>query len=113
MSCIGVRICDIAVYYNMSRSTVSNVIRRLRNASTVHKKKMGRKAKLNERGMRLFRKYVMENRFEALYVILARFKEATGVSLSEQTGRRYIRKLLMQSYIAIQNPYLTKKNLSA
>ncbi len=63
--------------------------------------------------MRLFRIYVLENCFEKLYVVLARFKKATGVSLSEQTGRRYIHKLQMQSYIAIQNSYLGKNNLSA
>ncbi len=96
----------------MPRSTVSNVIRHLRNASTMRKKKMGRKSKLSERGMCLFNKYVLQNRFDALFVILARFKQATGVSLSEQTGRRYIRKLKMQSYVAIQKPYLSTKNIS-
>ncbi len=104
MACVGVRICDIAGYYNMPRSTVSNVIRRLRNRSTMHKKKMGRKAKLSERGMCLFKKYALQNRFNALFVILVRFKQASGVSLSKQTGRRYIRKLKMQSYVAIQKP---------
>ena len=66
MSRVGVRICDIAVYYNLPRSTVSSVIRHLSNASTMHEKKMGRKAKLSERGMRLLKKYVLQNRFDAL-----------------------------------------------
>ena len=113
MSCNGVRICDIAVFYNIRGSNTSDVIRCLHNALPVHTRKMGFKARLNERGMRLFRKCVLENGFEALYIILAWFKVVTGVSLSEKTRQKYIRKLQMQSYIEIQKPYLYKNNLSA
>ena len=88
MLCVGIRICDIAVPYNFPRITVYKVIIRLHNYSTVRKKKTGHKEKLNERGMHLFRK----NRFEVFFVILARFKQATGISLSEKARRRYIRK---------------------
>ncbi len=41
MSCVGVRICDIAVCNNMTRGTLDNIIRRSRNALTVRKKKNG------------------------------------------------------------------------
>ncbi len=58
MACVGVPICGIAGYYNMHRITVSNVIRHLCNGSTMRKKNMGRKEKLSERGMRLFKTYV-------------------------------------------------------
>ncbi len=75
MSCIGILIYDIAMYYNVSRSTVSNVIRRSRSSSTENKEKMGHIVKLNEHRIRLFRKYALENRFEKLYVVLARFKK--------------------------------------
>ena len=92
MSCVGVRVCQIAAYYNMARPTVSNIIRRLRNASTKPKRKKGPRRKLSERGMRLFQKYVLEYTFDPLYVILGRFKETTGMVLSQQTGRRYIRE---------------------
>ncbi len=79
----------------MPRSSVSNVIRFLRNVSPMSKKKMGRKANLSVRGMGLFKKHTLQNRSKTLFVILARFKQATVVSFSEQTGRRYIRKLKM------------------
>ena len=54
MSIVGVRNKDIAEHYKMSRSTISSVISRLKNANTGGmKKKMGRKRKLSERGVRL------------------------------------------------------------
>ncbi len=42
----------------MPRNTISNVIRGLSIASTIRKKKMGRKAKLSECRMCLFKTYV-------------------------------------------------------
>ena len=71
MHCIGVRVTAIARYYKMSKSTVSNIIKRLRINNV--KKKMGRPWKLIERGMRLLKKYVTESCFESLHAITARF----------------------------------------
>ena len=104
---------SIAEHYKMKRPTVSNVIRRYKNNTVGNKKKMGRKPKLSERGMRLLKKYVLQNCFEPLYVITARFNAATKLQLSINTTRRYIKKLKMYSYVAIQKPFLRKKNISA
>ena len=51
--------------------------------------------------MRLFQKYV----------ILARFDEHAGLLMSVSTGKRYICILKMHSYVAIRNPFLSRKNI--
>ena len=112
--CIDVRVKDIAEYCCMKQPTVSNIFRRLRtiNMKPVQKK-MGRKPKLSERGMRLLRRYILDNKFEPLYTIAARFNDSIGLNLLARTVRRYMRKLKMNWYIAVQKPYLSTKNIAA
>ncbi len=114
MYSIDVRVKDIAQYYDTKQPTVSNIIRRLltTNLKPV-RKKMGRKPKLSERGMRLLRQYILYNKFEPLYIIAARFHESVGLNLSARTVRRYIRKLKMDCYIVVQKPYPSTKNIGA
>ncbi len=103
MSFVGVRNKDIAEHYKMSRSTISYVISRLKKAnSSGIKKKMGRKRKLSERGIRLLQKYVLGNCFDPLYVITARFNAATKLSLSINIVRCYIKRMNVNSCIAVQ-----------
>ncbi len=111
MDCVGVRVTAIAKHYKMSKSTVSYIIKRLR-INTVTKK-MGRPRKLTERGMRLLKKYVTESYFESLHVLTARFNAHTKLHRSIWTVRRYIKRMDMGSYIAVQKPFLSKKNISA
>ena len=86
---IGVRVTDIAKHYEIKQLTVSNIIRRLRNATKkTTEKKMGRPCKLSDRSMRLFKKYVTNNCYDPLYTIGAKFNETTGLIISERTGRR-------------------------
>ena len=113
MSCLGIKNVDIAKYYKLHQSTISKVIQCYKSPLTVQKKRSGRKRKLSDQGMRMFQKYVLRNRFEPLHVILARFKTHTGFQLSECTGRRYMRILKLESFIAIQKPFLTRKNIAS
>ena len=112
MYCVGVRIRDIAEYYRIPRSTVSCIVRRYKQPKKTIVKQ-GRPKKLSVRGLRLFKKYVLENCFESLHVIVARFNSYTGLNLSERSGRRYMKHLKLDSYIAVQKPFVSKKNLDA
>ena len=69
------------------------------------------KRKLSSRGLHLFHKHVLQYCYEPLYAIVARFTETTGIQISKSTGHRYIRSLKMGCFIAIQKPYLSKKNI--
>ena len=110
MSSIGARNKDIALLYSMSRSTVNSIVSRMKKTYTrIGFKKMGRRRKLSDRGMRPLQRYILEHCFEPLYVITGRFNEATNLDLSVITIRRYIRKMHVSSYIAIQKPFLSKK----
>ena len=94
MSSIGVRIIDIARYYNLPRSTVANIIRRYRNSEKQEtKKKMGRKLKFSERGMRLLLRYVLQNCYESLHVIAARLFKRVISRLGTTSGAVRLRSL--------------------
>ena len=109
MSSIGVRNKDSALHYSMSRSTVNSIVSRMKkNYSRIGSKKMGRRRKPSDRGMRLLQRYILGHCFEALYVTTGRFKEATNLDLSVTTVCCYIRKMHMSSYIAIQNRFYRK-----
>ncbi len=112
MSCLGVRNKAIAQYYKLKPFIVSNIIRRERCASKTIVKKKGRKQKLSSRSMRLFHKYVVQFRFEPLYVIVSKFSASTGIHISESTGRRYLRKLRIYCYVAIQKLFQSKRSIS-
>ena len=55
----------------------------------------------------------MENCFKPLHTIVACFNAYTGLNLSERSGRRYMKLLKMSSCIAVQKPFLSKKNIDA
>lgn len=74
INCIGVRETEIAKRYKTKQPTVSNKIRRLRNAEkSTTKKKTGKNSKLSGRSTRLFRKYIIDNCYEPLYNIVDKF----------------------------------------
>ncbi len=58
--------------------------------------------------MRLLQKYILDNCFNPLYIIAAKFNATTKLHFSESTVRRYIPQLNFQGRIAIQNPFLSK-----
>ena len=47
------------------------------------------------------------------YSTVACFKNYTGLNLSQRSGRCNIKLLKMDSYIAIQNHFLWKRNINA
>ena len=73
---------------------------------------MGRQPKLSERGMRLFKKYVLRNRLESLHVIVSRFNVTTALKLIESTGKGYMKKLHLNCFFEVRKPFLSKKNFS-
>ena len=63
--------------------------------------------------MQLLQRYVLQNYYESLHVIAARFNETTGLSISVWKVHRYIKRMKIDRYIAVQKPYLSKKNIAA
>ena len=61
--------------------------------------------------MRLLQRYVIEYCFDPLNVIAARFNEYTRQQLSASTIKRALRRMDIQCYVAIQKPYLSKRNI--
>ena len=50
---------------------------------------------------------------QSLHVIAAKFNDNTGLCVSVCTVRRYIRRVKMDRYIAVQKPFSSKKNIAA
>ena len=76
-------------------------------------KKMGRPFKLSERSIRLFKKYAVNNSFKPLNLIFTRLNNTTELNISESPAKRYMKKLKMYSFIAVQKPFISTKNMSA
>lgn len=108
MYCIIVLLKDICAYYGLARKTLSAITLRLRNydANKIVRKQVCPK-KLSARGMRLFRKYVIEYCYEPLYVLVTQFSMYTGFYPGEGSGRRFIRILNMIFDFPIQKLYLS------
>ena len=115
ISCIGVRVNDIAMHYKLKQPSVYNIIRRFRDEENKRSKikKMRRLCKLSGRGMRLFKKYVSNNCFDRLHSIAAKFNENSGLQISERSRRRYISKLKLKNCIATRKLFLSSHNIEA
>ncbi len=69
MRTAGMRVKEIADYYKMLRSTISNVVKRYKDEKYKKiTKKRGPKLKLSPRTLRMFRNYRLSNYFEPLLV---------------------------------------------
>ena len=112
MHCIGVRIKAMSKHYNTPYSTVCNILRRHKRLKDVSKKRMARPRKLSPRGMRLLQRYVIEYCFDPLYVTDARFNAYFKLQLSVSTFKQAPRRMDIQYYVAIQKPYLSKRNIA-
>ena len=62
--------------------------------------------------MHLLQRYVLIYCFDPLYVIAARFNEYTKLQLSASTIKRALRRMDIQCYVAIEKPYLSKRNIA-
>ena len=56
---------------------------------------------------------MLNNKFDPLHAIAARFNESTELNLCECTVRRYIRKLKMDCSKGVQKPFVSSKNIAA
>lgn len=105
MSWLGVRVSTIALHYKITQPTVSNIIRQLRMLTAQKRvKKMRRKRKLSEKGIRLLDRYGVDNFHEPLYTIIDRFNATTRLLMSKRIDRNYISRLNMDCYIVFQQP---------
>lgn len=106
---MGLTAASIAEYYGMPRSTVCNILRRMRTATVPPKQ--GRPWKLNASQLRLLETFVAENRFMPLHLLAANFNSKANVSISVNTLRRYIHRLGFASRTAAEKPFLRERNV--
>ncbi len=83
---IGVRQCDIVLYYKMPQSTVSNIICRRRIPKRTQNN--GPKMKQTSRATRTLLKIISENKFQPSSVIASIYNKFAPVHVSARTVRR-------------------------
>ncbi len=112
---IGASMSHTAVvrYFDMPRSTVSNIVRRSKQATECRKKGNGRQPKLLERGMRKSIFYTEANRFKSLRSIGAGNNEFAHVKICTNTLKRNLHKFGIKRCTAVSKPFLSTKNMRA
>lgn len=74
---------------------------------------MGLPPKLSQRECMCSSYHLMQHWYDTLHVITGRFNAATGMNICEHTGRLYVRKLNLHSYVAVHKLYLSRKNIAS
>ena len=88
----GEKISEIARVLQQPKSTISDIIRRFREAGTVENRpRSGRPPTMDDRDYRLLEKIVKTERRAPLVEITAKFNDERNVSVSKQTIRRRLR----------------------
>ncbi len=106
---IGVRQIDIASYYGMPKSTVSNIVKRGRKVNEAETR--GRSKKLTPRDTRSLLKVADKLRFKPLHKITSTYNQFAPVNVSINTVRRTLKANGIQNYTAASKPYLSSKNM--
>ena len=97
---------QVAMYYDMSPSTVRSMPHQYRRKGTVNGvHSRGRIQKLDQRSIRLLLSYVRKNRFEPLYVIANMFKENKSIYISVATMRRYMHASNIRNYSVVSKTF--------
>ena len=109
---MGVRVVDVAKYYNMPRSTVSNIVKRVglrRGGASIGRR--GRPNKLDFAALKRLELTLVSNRFLPLHTIAAIFNGNGSVTISVRRLRRYIRLVGFRNRSAVRKPFIREANL--
>ncbi len=101
---IGLRQVDIAKYYEMPNSTVSNIVKRGRVAKEAETR--GRRKKLSPRDTRSLLQVADMLRLEAAHKIGSTYNQFAPIPVSVRTVRRALKANGLKNYTAACKPYL-------
>lgn len=107
----GVDQVTIATKLGISKSTVNDTVKRIKETGTPHPcKRPGASPLLSERGKRSLTRIIRSNRNMPLDVISEKLGEEIGQYISIITTRKYLREQEFQSYYVTKKPLLTPEN---
>ena len=110
--CMGVSVKDVAKYFQMPRSTASNILRRISSRrSGIMPKACGRPNKLNFAALTRLEKTQVENRFLPLDKIVAIFNSEVSVSITRRSLQKYLRIIGYRNGAAVRKPFIRDANL--
>ena len=110
--CMGTTVTTVAKYYDMPKSRVSNIVRRLESrAQGWIAKKRGRREKPDSDSLKKLESIVIANRFTPLRKIAAIFNAQGTISISTRRSRRYIQNIGFKNRVAVRKPFICSANL--
>ena len=110
--CMGVSVKDVAKYFQMPRSTASNILRRISSRrSGVMPKARVRPNKLNFVALTRLEKTLVENRFLPLGEIVAIFNSEGSVSITRLSLQNYVRIIEYRNGAAVRKRFIRDTNL--
>ena len=107
ISKLGFSTKQISSYYRMPRSTVSNVLTRMKRTTVDNKRSP--KPKLNDYLLAKLEEFISANRFMTPDKVAVNFSAQESISISKSTVRRYMRKIGFKVCRAAEKPYLREK----
>ena len=111
----GVRPCVLVRYYQMPRSTVSNIFKRYSTrfgVSGASIARRGRPKKLTTNDLIRLESILVHNRFLPLCTIKSLFNASGTVSVGMRTLRRYARIVGFRNCSAVRKPFIREANLA-
>ena len=106
---IGVKQVDIANYYHMTKSTISNIVKARRIEKEAETR--GRNRRLSSRDTRILLKVVDKLRFKPVHRIASTYNQFAPDPVSVRTVRRTLKDNGIRNYRDLSKPYLSPKNL--
>ena len=110
--CMGVSVKEVTKYFQMPRSTASNIFRRISSRrSGIMPKARGRPNKLNFVTLTRLEKTKVENRFLPLDKIVAIFNSEGSVSITRRILQKCVRIIGYRNGAAVRKPFIRDANL--
>ena len=109
----GVTQTKVAIHFPISRSTVSKILKRLKDNENCIKNKRGPKFKLSKSAIRMIQRILLKNNKKPLYESVNEFRMNYGYKFSIKTVRKYVYECGLRNYAAVSKTYLLPRHVLA
>ena len=110
--CMGVSVTHVAKYFEMPRSTASNILRwiSLRRSGVMPKVRV-RSNKINSHDLKRLEATIINNRFLPLHKIATVFNSESSISRTRRTLQKYVKIVGFKNGAAVRKPFIRDANL--
>ena len=109
----GMKQKNVAETFNISKSTVSKIIRKDKSKNKVVVKKQGPIFKLNATALCILGRILVKNNMKPIHFTVSELREVYGYKLSARTVRRYVYRIGLRNFAAASKPFLSPQHVTA